>query len=95
MYEAIEYIEEELNGIPTGTSLETLLGTFETEDGAVQRARAAKAAYGDRHEYAWWIVREQGGRIALWIVDSRSGREFLMDLTKEEIVDVRPESRRR
>jgi hypothetical protein len=95
MYEAIEYVEEERDGIPTGTSLETLLGTFESEDEAVARARAARAAYGDRHEYAWWIVREQGGRIALWIVDSRSGREFLMDLTKEEIVDLRSESRRR
>jgi hypothetical protein len=84
MYEAIEYIEEELDGIPTGTSVETLLGVFESEREAVASARSARAAYGDRHEYAWWTVREQGGRIALWI----GGREFLVDLTKEEIVDL-------
>jgi hypothetical protein len=88
MYEAIEYIEEEENGLPTGTSLERVLGTFETEDGGVAAARDAMIRYGDRHEYAWWIVRKQGERIAAWIADSRSGREFLMDLTKEEIVDL-------
>jgi len=94
-YETIEYVEEEVDGIPTGTSVETLLGVFESENEAVARARAARAAYGDRHEYAWWIAREQGGRIALWIGDSRSGREFVVDVTKEEVVDLRPTNRRR
>ena len=94
MYETIEYVEEETDGIPTGTSVERLLGVFESEREAVERARAARAAYGDRHEYAWWIVREQGGRIALWIGDSRSGREFVVDVTKEEVVDLRSNRRR-
>jgi hypothetical protein len=88
MYEALEYIEEEEGGVPTGTSLETMLGTFESEDAAVAAARSAMIAYGDRHEYAWWIVRRQGERIAAWIADSRSGREFLMDLSQERIVDL-------
>ena len=88
MYEALQYIEEEQEGVPTGTSLETVLGTFDTEEAAVSVARAAMTAYGNRHEYAWWIVRIQGERIASWIADSRSGREFLMDISQERIVDL-------
>ncbi len=88
MFEAVEYIEEEVDGLPTGVSLERSLGTFPTEKEAVAAAREARDAYQGRHEYAWWIARRQGERVALWIADSRSGREFVMDLSKERIVDL-------
>jgi len=88
VYEAVQYVEEEVDGLPTGVSLETHLGTFAAEKEAIAAARAARDAYADRHEYAWWIVRRQGERVALWIADSRSGREFVMDLSKEQIVDL-------
>lgn len=88
MYEAVEYVEEEVDGLPTGVSLERPLGTFATEKEAVAAARAARDAYTGRHEYAWWIARLQGERVASWIADSRSGREFVMDLSKEQIVDL-------
>jgi hypothetical protein len=41
-----------------------------------------------KHGYAWWIVREQGARLANWISDSRSDREFALDLTSGELVEV-------
>jgi hypothetical protein len=88
LYEALEYVEEERDGVPTGASREVLLGTFATEGEAIAAARAARAAYGDRHEYAWWIARRQGDRIASWIADSHSGREFVMDISKEQIIDL-------
>ncbi|NIA24275.1 MAG: hypothetical protein GWP04_01765 [Gammaproteobacteria bacterium] len=88
VYEAVQYVEEEVDGLPTGVSLETPLGTFATEKEAIAAARAARDAYTDRPEYAWWIARRQGERVASWIADSRSGREFVVDLSKEQIVDL-------
>lgn len=88
MFEAIEYIEEELDGIPTGVNLERMLGEFDNERDAVNAARKAREDYGDRHEYAWWVVRRRGERLALWIADSHSDKEFLVDLGTEHIIDL-------
>ncbi len=41
-----------------------------------------------RDGYAWWVVREQGARLANWISDSRSDKEFALDLTSGELVEV-------
>lgn len=91
MFEAVEFIEEEV--VPGRTApipSEIILGTFEVEDDAVKRARAARAGFmsSDTRGYGWWVVREQGARLANWISDSRSDREFALDLTSGELVEV-------
>jgi hypothetical protein len=91
MFEAVEFIEEEVaSGRPAPIPIESILGTFEVEEDAVRRARAARSGFMNtgREGYAWWIVREQGARLANWISDSRSDREFALDLTSGELVEV-------
>jgi len=87
IYEAVEFIEEEYHGVPAGIPTERLLGTFSTDAEAIAAGRAARDEY-DRDDYAWWVVRREGERIALWIADSRSGREFMLDLTSNELVEL-------
>ncbi len=41
-----------------------------------------------RTEYAWWIVRARGQELASWIADSRTQREFMVDLTTSRLVEV-------
>jgi len=88
MFEAIEYIEEEAAGLPTGSVAERAVGLFFTEAEAVLTARAARSSHLGRREYAWWVVRRQGEQIASWIADSKSGREFVVDISKERVVDL-------
>lgn len=88
MFEAIEYIEEEAAGLPTGSVVDRVIGTYFTETEAVLTARAARSAHLGRREYAWWVVRREGQQLASWIADSRSGREFVVDITKERVVDL-------
>ncbi len=88
MFEAIEYVEEEAAGVPTGSVGQRTLGAFFTETEAVLTARAARAAHRGRSEYAWWVVRREGEQLASWIADSRSGREFVVDVTRERVVDL-------
>lgn len=91
MFEAVEFIEEEVApGRPAPNPTENILGAFEVEADAVTRARAARVGFmnADRGVYAWWIVRDQGARLANWIADSRSDREFALDLTSGELIEV-------
>jgi hypothetical protein len=86
MFEAVEFIELPGKVEPR----ETLLGQFEEEMVAVEVARTARSAFmetGSR-DYAWWIVREPGARLALFIADSKSDKEFVLDLTSGELVEV-------
>jgi hypothetical protein len=43
---------------------------------------------GDETEYAWWLVRENGARLANFIADSNSDKEFVLDLTSGELVEI-------
>ena len=91
MFEAVEFIEDEVTpGRPAPIPSENVLGTFEVESDAVMRARAAREGFmnAGRDGYAWWVVREQGARLANWISDSRSEKEFALDLTSGELVEV-------
>lgn len=91
MFEAVEFIEEEVTpGRPAPIPSESVLGTFDVESEAVTRARAAREGFmtAGRDGYAWWVVREQGARLANWISDSRSDKEFALDLTSGELVEV-------
>lgn len=86
MFEAVEFIDrKERPGAPPE---ERLLGTFNTETDAVARARSARDSFGRSEDYAWWIVRQEGARLARWIADSRSQKEFVLDLTSGELIEV-------
>lgn len=86
MFEAVEYVEA------TGSAIEErLIGVFPAEALAVDAARSRRLdhqAVGDRTRYVWWVVRRPGARVAEWIADSRSEREFVLDLRSGRLVEV-------
>jgi hypothetical protein len=86
MFEAVEFIEK--RGLPEPR--ESVLGVFDEEVSAVDAARSAKEAFAatGSTEYAWWIVREQGARLANFIADSKSSKEFVLDLSTGELIEV-------
>jgi hypothetical protein len=91
MYQTVRYVEEEIEPgriAPIPTEFE--VGKYQTEHRAVAAARASMAEYfrAGRPEYAWWIVREEGAQLANWIADSRTRREFVVDLTTSKLVQV-------
>lgn len=88
MFEAVEFVE--LRDEPGSPVEERVLGTFESEDDAVEVARRARQVFAvsQRDDYAWWTVRRPGGRLASWIADSRSGKEFVLDLRSGKLVEV-------
>lgn len=86
MFEAVQFIE--YRGVPEPE--ETLLGTFDEEMDAVEIARSARETFleSGADEYAWWVVRKEGARLANFIADSKSDKEFVLDLTSGELVEV-------
>jgi len=86
MFEAVEFIE--LRGQPKPT--ERLVGEFHDEMTAVEAARAAKVDFMEAgsNEYAWWMVRKSGASLAQFIADSKSDKEFVLDLTTGQLVEV-------
>jgi hypothetical protein len=70
--------------------VETHLGEFDREIDAVEVARAARSEFMESgaDEYAWWVVREVGARLANFIADSKSKKEFALDLTSGELVEI-------
>ncbi|MFQ5965987.1 MAG: hypothetical protein ACE5MI_00075 [Acidimicrobiia bacterium] len=84
MFEAVEFIEDRER------TREQLLGKFSVELDAVARGRVAREAYlaGGSEDYAWWVVREEGATLARWIADSKSDREFVLDLTTGELTEI-------
>lgn len=86
MFEAVEFIDRK--EVPGAPPEERLLGTFNVESEAVARARTARDSFVHSDDYAWWIVRQSGARLARWIADSRSDKEFVLDLTSGELVEV-------
>lgn len=86
MYEAVQFIE--LRGAISPR--ETSLGEFDEEFEAVEAARVAKREFSstESDDYAWWIVRKKGARLANFISDSTSDKEFVLDLRSGELVEV-------
>lgn len=86
MFEAVQFIE--YRGVPEPE--ETHLGDFGEEMDAVEVARSARETFmgAGRDEYAWWVVRQKGARLANFIADSKSDKEFVLDLTSGELVEV-------
>ena len=88
MFEAVEFVERK--DTPGAPVEERILGQFETEGDAVIEARAAREAFllVGSDDYAWWTVRQRGARLARWIADSRSDKEFVLDLRSGQLVEV-------
>jgi hypothetical protein len=86
MFEAVQFIERRGSAEPD----EVVLGEYVEETEAVGSARAARDAFADTgsDDYAWWIVRKQGARLANFISDSKSSKEFVLDLSSGELVEV-------
>lgn len=86
MFEAVEFIEVKEEPEP----LETHLGEFEKEMDAVEAAHAARSLFTESgsDDYAWWVVRKPGARLAHFIADSKSNKEFILDLTSGQLVEI-------
>lgn len=86
MFEAVEFIESREHPEPS----ERVLGEFSEELDAVDAARVGKEAFSQTGsaDYAWWIVRKKGARLANFIADSKSDKEFVLDLTSGELVEI-------
>jgi len=87
MYEALENIDsKERAGEPPR---EHLLGQFRTEAEAIEAARLARERFMSTasEDFAWWIVRFKGAKLARWIADSSSDKEFMLDLRSGQLVE--------
>jgi hypothetical protein len=86
MFEAVQLIEFRDQLEPE----ETELGVFDDEADAVEAARAARDSFMESgsDDYAWWVVRKPGARLARFISDSKSNKEFVLDLTSGQLVEV-------
>lgn len=86
MFEAVEFIDIRDRDEPE----QRVIGTFPDEIGAVEATRGARAAFVESgsEDYAWWVVRKSGARLAQFIADSKSDKEFVLDLTTGELVEV-------
>lgn len=87
MFEAVQSIDSRER--PGSPIQETTLGVFEAEASAVDAAREARRLFFEsgNEDFAWWIVRPVGARLAHWISDSNSDKEFVLDLRSGQLVE--------
>jgi hypothetical protein len=85
MFEAVQFVERR-----GADPVETVLGDYELEDDAVEAARKARQEFSlsGSDDYVWWIVRKKGARLANFIADSKSDKEFVLDLRSGELLEV-------
>lgn len=91
-FEVIEFREPTPEpGTPFQGTLETVLGTFESEAEAIEIGRSAwkTARATDTRDVMWWIVRTPGETLCRWIADRGSAEEQILDLTTNILVPVR------
>lgn len=86
MFEAVEFVEVSDHAEP----LETVIDEFASESEAVEAVRTAKKAFmvTGSSDYAWWIVRKTGASLADFIADSKTDKEFVLDITSGQLVEV-------
>lgn len=86
MFESVQFVERRGEIEP----VETVLGEFESETDAVSAARSGRRTFLETpsNEYAWWIVRKKGATLAEFISDSTSDKEFVLDLSSGELIEV-------
>jgi hypothetical protein len=93
VFTAMQFVEPALEPGQRYTGpQETLLGTFDNEGDAVAVGRAAWNEFKarDTADVAWWIVRANDEDLARWIADSRSQFERVLDLTTNQLVELKP-----
>jgi len=86
MFEAVQFIERRGMQEPD----ESVLGEYAEEVDAIESARTSRTGFMENgsDDYAWWIVRKKGARLANFIADSKSDKEFVLDLSSGELVEV-------
>ena len=86
MFEAVEFTEVRGGDEPD----QRVIGTFADEIGAVDAVRLAKADFAESgsEDFAWWVVRQPGATLAQFISDSKSDKEFVLDLTTGQLIEV-------
>ena len=86
MFEAVEFTEVRGREEPD----QRVIGTYPDEISAVEAVRAAKTDFVETgsEDFAWWVVRQPGATLAQFISDSRSDKEFVLDLTTGQLIEV-------
>lgn len=86
MFEVVEFVEDRYREEPE----QRIVGVYEDEVSAVEGAREAKARFLEtgNGDFAWWVVRQPGARLAQFISDSRNPKEFVLDLTTGQLIEV-------
>jgi hypothetical protein len=86
MFEAVEFTEVRGRDEPD----QRVIGTYPDEISAVEAVRAAKTEFVEAgsDDFAWWVVRQPGATLAQFISDSRSDKEFVLDLTTGQLIEV-------
>ncbi len=86
MFEAVEFTEIRGREEPE----QRIIGLFPDEISAVEAARDAKQEFvaAGSEDFAWWVVRQPGAPLAQFISDSRSEKEFVLDLTTGQLIEV-------
>jgi len=86
MFEAVEFVE--VSGL--GEPRQTLIDEFADEASAVEAARQARKEFLETgsDDYAWWIVRKTGASLAEFIADSKSNKEFVLDIASGQLIEV-------
>ncbi|HET9203900.1 MAG TPA: hypothetical protein VFP67_12265 [Acidimicrobiia bacterium] len=86
MFEAVEFTEVRGQEEPD----ERVIDAFPDEMSAVEAVRAERASFVETgsEDYVWWVVRQPGERLAQFIADSKSDKEFVLDLATGQLVEV-------
>ncbi len=86
MFEAVEFTEIRGREEPE----QRIIGVFPDEITAVEAARDAKQDFvaSGSEEFTWWVVRQPGAPLAQFISDSKSEKEFVLDLTTGQLIEV-------
>lgn len=86
MFETVQFVEERGGAEP----IESVLGEYDTEREAVEVARSGKVQFAatGSEDFAWWVVRRKGASLAEFIADSKSDKEFVLDLSSGELIEV-------
>jgi hypothetical protein len=91
-FELVEFVEPAFGqGAHFGGTESQVLGVYSTELEAVDAGRQRWRAFRDSGstDVAWWIVRVPGEELARWIADGSSPIERVLDLSTNELVEVR------
>ncbi len=88
MYEVVENIElRDRPGLPPTSRL---VGSYVNAAEALEVGRRLWREYAEsgRLDYAWWTVKKEGSSVAEWIADSRSSKEFALDIRSGQLVEI-------